>query len=337
MRNQTIVAVAIMLVHLQAISCADEPSFLPGVKRVVFLGDSITWSGQYVEDIDAYAATRFPNRKMEFLNLGLPSETVSGLSEPNHAGGAFPRPVLSERLGRVLKKTKPDLVVACYGMNDGIYHPFSEERFAKFRGGIQQLRASVTAAGAEIIHVTPPPFDPVPLKGHALPAGRQQYGSDMPYQGYNQVLDRYSQWLLAQRAAGWKVVDVHGPINHYLAERRRQDIGYCLSDDGIHINSVGHWLVARQLLVAFGAPTALADMESAEAMLASYPHPAEILSLVAARQRMLRDAWLTETGHLRPDMATGLPLADALTQTAELEQRLSLILSTPAKQTNQSQ
>jgi len=26
----------------------------------------------------------------------------------------------------VLEKTKPDLIIDCYGMNDGIYQPFSE-------------------------------------------------------------------------------------------------------------------------------------------------------------------------------------------------------------------
>ena len=76
--------------------------FLPGVHRIVILGDSITYSGQYIDYLEAYAVTRFPERTIEFINLGLPSETVSGLSEPGHAGGAFPRPDLHERLARVL-------------------------------------------------------------------------------------------------------------------------------------------------------------------------------------------------------------------------------------------
>src|SRR5258708_23755619 len=89
----------------------------PGVKRVLFLGDSITYGGHYVCDVEAYFVTRYPERKIEFINEGLPSETVSGLSEPGHAGGQFPRPDLHERLARVLAGTKADLVFACYGMN----------------------------------------------------------------------------------------------------------------------------------------------------------------------------------------------------------------------------
>src|SRR5205085_2661267 len=79
---------------------------LENVHRILFLGDSITYAGQYVEDIEAYYVTRFPGRHFEFINVGLSSETVSGLSEEGHAGGKYPRPDLHERLGRILAKTK---------------------------------------------------------------------------------------------------------------------------------------------------------------------------------------------------------------------------------------
>src|SRR3989454_3392034 len=121
------------------------------VKRVVFLGDSITHAGNYVALVEAYFVTRYPQRSIEFINLGLPSETVSGLSEQGHAGGQFPRPDLHERLGRVLDRTKPDTVIACYGMNDGIYLPFAAERFAAFSNGLVRLRERVAAAGAKMI------------------------------------------------------------------------------------------------------------------------------------------------------------------------------------------
>ena len=134
------------LLPLLLVLCADSATAaaakppLDGVKRVVFLGDSITHAGQYVEFVEAWFRTRHPARAVEFLDIGLPSETVSGLSEDGHAGGKFPRPDLHERLERVLAKSKPDLVVACYGMNCGIYLPFAEERFAKYRDGMERLR-----------------------------------------------------------------------------------------------------------------------------------------------------------------------------------------------------
>src|SRR5688572_2414583 len=73
---------------------AKVASLPSGVQRVVFLGDSITHAGGYVSALEAYFLTRHPQRRVEFINLGLPSETVSGLSEPGHAAGKFPRPDL---------------------------------------------------------------------------------------------------------------------------------------------------------------------------------------------------------------------------------------------------
>ena len=84
--------------------------FLPGVKRILFLGDSITYSGEYVDTFEAFLLTQFPDRQFVVINCGLPSETVSGLSEAGHAGGKFPRPDLHERLERVLAKAKPDQI-----------------------------------------------------------------------------------------------------------------------------------------------------------------------------------------------------------------------------------
>src|SRR4029077_565474 len=127
---------------------------------------------QYIESIEAYFVTRLPGRHIEFLNLGLPSETVSGLSEDGHAGGQFPRPDLHERLGRVLEKTRPDLVIACYGMNDGIYLPLDTARFQKYKDGLQRLRDQASNASAKVIHLTPPVFDALPIKARLAPADK---------------------------------------------------------------------------------------------------------------------------------------------------------------------
>src|SRR5436305_15257546 len=90
--------------------CATQSKLPDSVHRILFLGNSITYAGNYITDIEAYFVTHYPNKTYEFINMGLPSETVSGLSEQGHAEGKFPRPDLHERLDRVLALTKPDLV-----------------------------------------------------------------------------------------------------------------------------------------------------------------------------------------------------------------------------------
>ena len=295
---------ALLALLIPAHAAADQP-LLDGVKRVVFLGDSITYAGQYVEFVEAYFRSRNPTRAVEFLDIGLPSETVSGLSEDGHAGGKFPRPDVHERLERVLSKSKPDLVVACYGMNCGIYLPFTEERFAKYRDGLERLRKACAAHGAKVLHVTPPTFDEV-KGGHP---------------GYGATLDRYSEWLLEQRKAGWDVADIHAPMNRYLADQRARDPKFFLAGDGVHCNETGHWLMAKQVLLHLGAKD-LADVADAKAMLAGHPNGDALLKLIQQRQRMLKDAWLTDTKHIRPGMKTGLPLDEAQAKAAELERKI---------------
>src|SRR4051812_9459190 len=198
------------LLPLRAIGLDPSP-ILPTAKRIIFLGDSITYGGYYVDDFELYLRCRYPDRKFEVIDVGLPSETVSGLSEDGHAGGKFPRPDLHERLDRVLAKAKPDLVFACYGMNDGIYLPLDEGRFSKYRDGILKLRAKVTAAGAKIVHLTPPTFHHLDARPKPGPDGKAPASL---LGGYNEVLDRYSAWLLDQkRTSGWQVIDIHGPMN----------------------------------------------------------------------------------------------------------------------------
>lgn len=302
--------------------CLIQPTF-PGygqslfpatVKRVVFLGNSITYAGKYVTAIDVYYQTHYPNQPIEFINVGLPSETVSGLSEDGHAGGKFPRPDLHERLDRVLAQTKPDLVFASYGMNDGIYLPFDETRFQKYKDGIEWLHTEVVKTGASIIHLMPPVYDD--LKG-GVP-------------GYGAVLDRYSDWLLSQKAAkNWTVIDVHYPMKSFLEAHRRLDstfaiAGFALAEDGVHPGDVGHWIMAKAILLGLGEG-AIALAPDLRTAMVSIPNAAQLIKLISERQTLMKDAWLTATGHKRPGMNVGVPLNEAKAQAAAIDTQIKAL------------
>jgi len=214
--------------------------------RIVCLGDSITWAGHWVDLLASLIAVRRPATPVEVLNLGLPSETVSGLSEDGHAGGAFPRPVLRERLGRVLERTRPDSVIACYGMNDGIYLPFDSARFTAYRKGIDGLERAVRDAGARFHLLTPPVFD-------------QRRGAAGASFDYDTVLDRYAHWLRSRR--GTRAVDTRTGILRHLAIRRRTNPEAHLAPDGVHLLPFGHWFVAEGAFKALALPAAAEPVE----------------------------------------------------------------------------
>ena len=288
------------------------------VHKVLFLGNSITYAGGYVEDFEAYYISRHPKDTIEFIDLGLPSETVSGLSEEGHADGRFPRPDLQERLHRILEKIRPDLVFACYGMNDGIYLPFDEDRFRRYKEGLQWLHDTLVAAtGARVIFLTPPVYD-------EFRGGKT---------GYAGVLDQYSTWLLGQhKSAQWEVADIHFPMKRYLDAHRRVDAdfgidGFALTTDGVHPGEVGHWLMARQLLLYVGEKD-VTHYTGIKAAMTAISNGDTILRLVRERQTFMKDAWLGWTGHKRPEMPVGLPIEEARLKEQEIERRLRGLLPT---------
>jgi lysophospholipase L1-like esterase len=195
------VAAVLMFV---GVAPAQNATALAG-KRVVFLGDSITQAGGYVGFADYYLKKLYPAEDFDLLGLGLASETLSGLSEAGHAGGQFPRPCLFERLGRVLAKAKPDVVFACYGMNDGIYQPLDKDRFAAFRQGVARLIEQCRAAGVKQLYlITPPIYDCTPKAGEF---------------DYDAVLTEYAKWERALKA----------PRRHGDRPARRDADGPCRS------------------------------------------------------------------------------------------------------------
>ena len=285
--------------------------FPEGVKRILLLGNSITYAGAYVADIESYFITHYPNRSYEFINVGLPSETVSGLSEVNHADGRFPRPDLHERLSRVLAQTKPDLVFACYGINDGISLPLDESRFRPYREGMKWLHTELEKTDAKrIIFLTPPVHD----------------DKNLGTRGYNLTLDAYATWLLAQRdSLKWDVADIHFPMTSYLNDRRKTDPSFKLATDGVHPNELGHWLMAKTILHYLGEN--VADAPNVRSTLSINPRSEDILTLVNQRQYIMKDAWLNATGHKRPEMRQGLPMDQARQTYDDIEKRIRAIIA----------
>jgi len=227
--------------------------------RVLFLGDSITQYGLYVRYVEAFLTTRFPDRKLEVINLGLSSETLSGTSEPGHP---FPRPDVRTRLARALEMTRPNLVFVCYGMNDGSYYPPDPARINLYRRGVAEVVEAIKRSGAEVIVGTPPPFDARPIRAKTAPISAPSFGYQRPYVDYDGVLGIYANLLLSRRDEGWVVADIHGATLDALTALRGSDPNFRFADDGVHPVGDGHWLIARPYLEAWGA-LASSEVDSA--------------------------------------------------------------------------
>ncbi len=286
-------AVAVFL----ALACAARAQgvdVLAG-RRVAVLGDSITQGGGYVSFMAYYLEKQYPQKAFDLYGLGLSSETLSGLSEEGHAGGKFPRPCLFERLGRLLEKVMPEVVFACYGMNDGIYQPLDEGRFGAFKKGVERLISQCQAAGVKQIYlITPPIYD--------FPPGQPGFN-------YDAVLTAYAAWEMTLKTSGAQVIDLHTPMAKVRAGRAE-----VFSKDRIHPGEEGHLLMARTILAGAGVRVPEQDVSAIKAD--------PLYKLVAQRRALRSSAWMSHIGYTREKTVEPQPLGQAEAEAAKLQAQI---------------
>lgn len=293
---RSLVAAALVLL-LAAPAPAVDADSLAG-KRVVFLGDSITQAGGYVGLVDYYLERLYPQKDFDVLGLGLASETLSGLSEEGHAGGKFPRPCLFERLGRVLEKAKPEVVFACYGMNDGIYQPLDKDRFAAFQKGVTKLIDQCQAAGVkQIILVTPPIYDHTPKAGEV---------------DYDAVLTEYAKWEMTLRQPGVTAIDLHTAMRSARGARATP-----FSPDKVHPGDDGHLLMARTILAALGVKAPDEPLATVKAD--------PLFKLVEQKRALRSAAWMRHVGYTREKTVKPEPLGTAEADAAKLQEKIDAL------------
>jgi lysophospholipase L1-like esterase len=276
---------------------AQDADSLTG-KRIVFLGDSITQAGGYVGFTTYYLEKLYPNKDFNVIGLGLASETLSGLSEDGHAGGQFPRPCLFERLGRVLDKAKPNVVFACYGMNDGIYLPLDKDRFAAFQKGVTKLIKQCKASGVkQVFLITPPIYDFSPKKDEF---------------NYDAVLAEYAKWELTLKGPGVSVIDLHSAMRKAREERTTP-----FSADKVHPNEDGQLVVARTILTALGfklPPDSLAVIKGDP-----------LFKLVDQQRGMRSAAWMKHIGYTREKTVKPEPLGNVEADVASMQEKIDAL------------
>ena len=299
------IQIAVLFLVFISFSCRLTGSdvFKPG-KRIVFLGDSVTAAGQYVTYLELQLRVEYGERAPELINLGLPSEGVTGLSEEPHP---FPRPNVHERLERALDILEPDVIVACYGINDGIYSPFDSTRFEQFKDGIKKLIQEVKLKEIELVLCTPIAFDAQPFRkaGKLLPHDTEKpFAWFSIFDGYEDVIGKYSEYVKTLSDDVDVLVDVHDPIRYSLLASRKTNKAYAMSGDGVHVDSSGHLIIARAIASACGVKW--------------YGNAPMLFAKLDARTKVLHDSYLSHVGHKRPGIGEGLTVERATKKAAEI-------------------
>ena len=104
----------------------------------------------------------------------------------------------------------------------------------------------------------------------------------------------------------------------------RED-SFAYAKDGVHPNEIGHWMMAKQVLLSLGEHSLFNVFDFNEVFL-PLKNGDSILKIVEERQDIMKDAWLTYTGFKRPRMKKGLPLDEAQQKSRALEKQIRFLL-----------
>jgi lysophospholipase L1-like esterase len=279
-------------------------------KRILILGDSITQNGTYVSFVSYFLQKRNPDFNYDIISIGLGSETVAGTSEADHP---FPRPCVHTRLDEALEKIRPEIVFACYGMNDGIYHPLNGERFLQYQRGIETLIDKVAAIEAEILLMTPPLFD-ASAKEKLSPGGSSYYSYKSPYENYNDVLRTYGEWILLTDLPVVAKVDLNTPMLEYNQARRKTDPEFHLANDGVHPGELGHLIMALAILDSLGTSI---EGDPPEILAETIADP--LFAKIRDRRELRSKGWLEYIGYERRERVKTDSVDEVELKAAELQ------------------
>jgi lysophospholipase L1-like esterase len=211
---------------------SDKDFFFKKGDRIVFLGDSITEQYQYSTDIELYLTTHFPGGEMTFLNAGIGGDTANG------GAGRFARHVLDE---------KPTALTIDFGMNDGGYGEFKEDRAKQYIDKTEEMLKAAKQAGVRVALISP---NAVQIRGHdrlkTYLETQQKF-----YAPLKELAGKYQVPFVDQYAVTRKVLEKidaeGGKVNPF--------------PDGVHTSGAGGLLMAHTILVGLNAPSVVSDVD----------------------------------------------------------------------------
>lgn len=204
---------------------------------VGFIGDSITHvtyrSQGYVDMLEEYYLSRFPERDMEFRNLGADGHKITDFLNIYDSDPAF------RGLGKA---------VIMLGTNEAILKIAPEEYIGNMEKLVARLKED-GLAGEDILILSPPICDQNCSKNF-------DKNGNMRWTYEGRLLEYIE--LLETKTAEWGVgyLNLHTPMAELTEEIQRENADNTLTTDCIHPNALGHRLIAFYILQAQGEGTA---------------------------------------------------------------------------------
>ena len=248
---------------------------------VVFFGDSLTHGGRFHKYMADFYRTRYPGRRVRFVNSGIGGDT---------AGGAL------KRIPEDVAEYDPTWVVFHFGMNDVARWTYCDAsspallrgRAAAYDNFCRNFDSLVTevakaAPRAKFIYLTPTIYDDTAIPAH-IPEEAPDWAK-VNQKGCSVALSIMAgHVLLMAERDGVPGIDLHSPMQNCLMKRRPADPRFMLTRfDRVHPEAPGHAIMAWTFLKAQGVDPVVSDVAvDASASRVAKCVNAEVSDVVAA-------------------------------------------------------
>lgn len=210
----------------------NRPNAFPTEGNVCFVGDSITHGGRYVRDIIYFYATRYPESKIEFYNLGISGDYAEHVNK---------------RMESDILAIKPVVSTLMIGMNNGnvVLKAGSKEQAKKVEANRQSYRNAVrsvldkfAAVNCKVIAFTPSPYDETVKNKAPLLSGK------------NKELETFAGYIFKEsKDRNLKLVDMFGYMMRINAEIQRDNPSESVAgNDRVHPQDMGASVMAANFI-----------------------------------------------------------------------------------------
>jgi lysophospholipase L1-like esterase len=212
--------------NLEPLVGVDSP--LQPTERIVFVGDSITMQGGFVELISQGLQSNQAQQNIRVSRHGLNGGRVPDMSAGKTPWGEI------KPYAEILATDKPSILVLYLGINDVMHSPGTS--LEDFESGLTDMLKAAQAAGAAVVLATPA------VNGENIdPAAEDQKKLANYTEITRQVAEQHGATLCDLRQAFVDYLQQHN-----IAQARSGLLTY----DGVHMSAEGNRLIAELMAAA---------------------------------------------------------------------------------------
>ena len=224
MKNK--ISIIVLILSVSFLMNGQNTPFFKSGDRVCFIGNSITYNGEFHHNILLYHTTRFPDVKFKIFNCGISGDKATDLTN---------------RMDSDILVAKPNVAIVMIGMNDVKF----QSDLSTYEKNLEAVVTKLMSKGIAVMLQKPTIYDETTVNTTTIISGK-----NLALKGAGDVMQKLAVKYSLKTVDYWQIMnDVNNTI-HQTAPAVS-----ILRTDRIHPISTGHLLMAYQFIKSNSALT----------------------------------------------------------------------------------